>query len=253
MTFETSLASAALGSVRLIGLFAVAPIFAHPAVPARVRVSLSMVVAAALGSAFTPPIAELELVPLMNLALGELLIGLVLGFATRMVFSGFGIMGELVSIQGGLGAATTVDPTSQSSSLALASLLQLLATMVFLSMDGHHATLRTIALSLEHFPMGSELATTGRLWEVVAMGSTVFEIALRLAAPLTAAMFLANLAVGLLGRIMPQLNLITVQLPALVMLNLALLMLGASVFVASTSQVLDGWLESVAFLAVSGN
>ena len=79
MTFEASLASAALGSVRVIGLFAVAPIFAHPAVPIRIRVALSMVTSLALGMAITPPIAELDPIPLMHLAFGELLIGLVLG------------------------------------------------------------------------------------------------------------------------------------------------------------------------------
>ena len=254
MNFEWAFATAALGSARLIGLFAVAPIFGHPAVPGRIRVSLSMATAFALGIAVTPAVETQPLLSLAQLSFQELLVGLTLGFATRLVFAGFGIMGELISIQGGLGAATTVDPSSQSSSLALASLLQLLATLVFLSMDGHHAVIRTVSLSLEQFPVGAGLglASSGHAMAIVALGADIFEIAMRMAAPITAAMFIANLAVGLLGRIMPQINLMTVQLPALVILNLALLVAGAGIFVSSSSEILVNWLDGIAYLAASG-
>ena len=234
-----------LAMVRVLGVLLVAPVFSHAMIPMRVRAALAFVTTWSMvglwsGGAVPAP----EAAALAGAVLQEALIGATLGFATGLVFSGFALMGEFASVQGGLGAATVLDPTSGTSTVVLTSLVQLFALVLFLALDGHHVVLRGLALSFEHFPLG---ATDGlhvsTLVRVASLAGVIFEVAVRLAAPVTAVMVLSNVAVGMLGRAIPQLNLMALQLPAQVGITLLILGLAAGPFtnaaVATLARVTD--------------
>lgn len=235
-----------LASVRIVALFSSAPIFGHAAVPVRVRAALALVVAAMLGPEVgaSVPAAE-HLLGGTGLVLREALIGFTLGFSVRLVFSAFDLLGEFVSVQGGLGAATVLDPTSGANSVVLASLFRLTMLVVFLGIEGHHQVLRAVFLSYERMPIGGDGPEAGAFLALLALGGSLFEIAVRLAAPVTVSMLIANFAVGILGRVIPQLNLMTVQLPAQVAAALALIMLGARPFLEAATTHLDPWTGTV--------
>lgn len=234
-----------LASVRTSALLLTAPVFSHPAVPIRLRVALALVLAWVLAPAQGAAATALPLAGggLTAATLGEALVGATLGFATRLVFAGFGLLGEFVSVQSGLGAATVLDPSNGTSSGALSVLFELIAVLVWFALDGHHALLRGAALSFAALPVGAGAPEAQAFANVTALGSGVFEIAVRLAAPLTAAALLSNLALGILGRLVPQLNLMLVQLPAHVALGFALLALGAASLVDGAAAALGPWSE----------
>lgn len=242
-----------LAAVRVLALFLVAPVFGHLSVPVRVRVGLALGVTVAL----LPVLPELPAGPaagpwgLAGAVLGEVLSGVTLGFAVQLIFAAFGLLGEFVSIQGGLGAARVLDPTSGASSVALASLFQVFALLGYLAIGGHHDLLRALADSLHSIPLGGGGPERGAFAAVVGLGGSIFSVAARLAAPVTVAVFVANLALGILGRIMPQLNLMTVQLPAHIAFLLILLLLGATRMSAALAGILDGW-TATALGAVAG-
>jgi flagellar biosynthetic protein FliR len=106
--------------------------------------------------------------------------------------------------------------------------MQLFAVLLFLAVNGHHQLLQALALSFRHLPLGGVGGTLGTdvFGAVASLGSLIFEVALRLAAPITAVMLLSNVAVGMLGRAIPQLNLIALHLPAHVGITLLILGLG---------------------------
>ena len=214
---------------RMLGVFFFAPLFGHTAVPVRVRLGLAVAVAW-----FT--VATLELAPVAldaSLALAvvrEATIGFALGFAASLVFSGFALMAELASIQGGLGAATTLDPANGANSVVLTSFVGSVALLVFLTIGAHHELLRAVVLSFELLPPAGAGPVAAGLGGVAALGGGIFEVAVRLAAPFTAVMLVTNLAVGMLGRAIPQLNLMSLQLPAQIAITLLLLALGAGPF-----------------------
>lgn len=241
-----------LGGVRVLALCITGPVVANPAVPVRIRVGLAFTI----GLALLPVIPRGAVPPdpsplwLVSAAVCEVGVGAVLGFGTRLAFDAIGLLGGFVSIQGGLGAATVVDPTSGASSAALSSLFQAIAVIIYLAVDGHHALFSGVAASFTLVPPGGDGPDPRSFLALAQLGSGFFEIAVRLAAPVTVAMFLANVATGVIGRAMPQMNLMVVQLPAHILMVLALMLAGAAPFVTNIADMLVAWnLQPLALLA----
>ena len=219
-----------LATVRVVVLVTVAPLFAHLAVPIRVRSAMALVIALVLTPTLpAPALAQpVQLASLGLAVLGEVAVGAALGFATRLVFDAIGFFGGLYATQCGLGAASVIDPSSGASSTAPSMLLEAIAMLIYLGIDGHHALLRAAAASFEVLPPGGGGPGPESMLAIATLGSQVFSIGAALAAPVTVAMLVANLALGVLGRALPEMNLMMVQIPAHVMLGFALLLAGAT-------------------------
>lgn len=236
-----------LVSIRVLAVFTVAPIFGHPSVSARLRVGIALGVALAISPTVDSGVDLFSSEPgALALLVGrELAIGLAMGFVSSLIFSSFGLLGQFISVQGGLGAARVVDPASGAATVVIGVLLQTFGLLTFLAIDGHHALIRAIAASFERMPFdGPGLSTDGFI-AIAHMGGTVFEVAVRLAAPVTVAMLVSNCALGLLGRSIQQLNLMTLQLPAHVAILMVLLALGARTLVDSMSEILLPWMNDI--------
>jgi len=239
----TELDAIGITSLRMIALFMVAPFFGHAVVPVRIRMTLAFGVSLVIAP--TVPVAaalgEAGPFALVSLVVGELAVGLSLGFAVRLIFAAFDVLAEAASIQGGLGAAQTIDPTSGSSSAALGAILGMTGLGVWMAIGGHHDLLRALVASYELLPVGGGGLGRESFLAIVGMAPPVFALGLQLAAPVTVAMMVSNSAVGMLGRVIPQLNLITLQLPAHVAMTLLLLSLGAHGLVTVFGGEMGAW------------
>ena len=225
-----------LALTRMLGVFFIAPVFGHKAIPLRVRLVLAIAMAW-----FVAP--QLDTSQFAAGSLGvwvvrEATIGLALGFAATLVFSGFALMAELASIQGGLGAASVLDPSSGANSVVLTALVGSFALFVFLAVEAHHDLLRAPVLSFKRLPPGGSASLVPGFLGIAQLGQTIFEVAVRLAAPFTAVMLVTNLAIGMLGRAIPQLNLMSLQLPAQVGITLLLIAIGAAPFTEAVAAAL---------------
>jgi flagellar biosynthetic protein FliR len=243
------LVAAGLACVRMLALVLSAPFFGHAAIPLRMRLALAVLFTAALAPAL-PAHVPAELTPgaLVLAALVEALVGACLGVTASLVLAALGVAAELISVQGGIGAAAVLDPTSGAASPALGLLAQSSALIVFLAVGGHHVLLEAAARSFTALPAGGA-GLVPLLQHVAGLGAFVFETGLRLAAPFTAALLLSNLTVGALGRLIPQLNLMSVQLPAQIAISLALLAASATPLVDVLAGLLgDGQAELLAGL-----
>ncbi len=220
-----------LASARLIAFMLTAPIFGHAGVPMRVRVMIAVVLALLISpiAAAHAAVGNPGPIEMAGLVAREGLIGSALGFGLRVIFDVFAPVGEIVSIQGGLGAANAIDPSSGASSAVLGVVLQIFAMVVFLAVDGHHALIRGIAASYDRLPIGGAALPSEVFAFIASLGSSLYEVAARLAAPLTVMMLVTNVGVGILGRAIPQLNLMALQLPANIALTLVIFALIANV------------------------
>lgn len=226
-----------LALTRMLGVFLFAPVFGHTVVPFRVRLVLAVSVAWFV----TPHLSATGLSVDLGLGLAllrEVVIGVALGFAAQLVFTGFALMAEMASIQGGLGAASVLDPANGANSVVLTSLVGAFALFVFLSAEAHHDLLRAAWLSFEHLPPGGSENLVPGFAGMAGLGRGIFDLAVRLAAPFTAVMLVMNLGVGILGRAIPQLNLMSIQLPAQVGITLLLIALGAGPLVESMAEAM---------------
>jgi len=233
-----------LATVRIFSLMMTGPVFSHKSVPVRVRVAIGFLTALVLA----PAVPGVETFGASTLSIAgaiaiEALIGVTMGFSLQLIFMAFAPLGEFLSVQGGLAAANIIDPGSGSSTVVLGVLLQSFALVVFLAVGGHHEVLRGLAASFERMPIGAS-ALSGELFgSVSALGGALFEVTVRLAAPVTVVMLVANVGIGILGRAIPQLNLIAVQLPANVAVVLLILALAAGPFSDAVGRILSAFTE----------
>jgi flagellar biosynthetic protein FliR len=181
----------------------------------------------------------------------ELAVGLAVGLGSSLVFSAMMHLGELLAVQGGLGAAQTIDPATGASSPAIGIALESFALLIFLAIDGHHMLLRGIVETFRVLPIGGPLPTADVFLEIARLGSAVWKISFQIAAPVTIAIFIQNVATGVLGRAMPQLNILIVNLPLHVGIVFLMIGLGASELMHAMQGAISIWPETV-FEVVAG-
>jgi len=212
-------ASLFLVLMRSTGLVVAAPILGHRSVPAPVKAGLAAVLAIALVRNATVAPGAL---PVLVAAPIELLIGLALGFALSLGFQAIELAGRLLSLQVGFTIGAVLSPTSSEGSSALDPFFAILAGLLFLALDLHLATVRVLATSLAALPIGG--GWPADLWLLAARLTTLaLELGVRVALPLALVLLLTELAVALLARAIPQVNVFILGLPVKILVGLAVL------------------------------
>jgi flagellar biosynthetic protein FliR len=212
---------------RVAGLVVGSPIFGHMLVPIRVRAGLAIVLAVALAGAL-PPVAgaPTSILGLMSALALESALGLTLGLVAQFIFAGVLLGGQLAGIQMGFGIANLIDPQSHAQLTIVAQWQQLMAFLIFLVLDIHHLLIGALLASFHTVPPAGLLISAAGLRGTVVLGGEIFALGVRIAAPVMVALLLANAALGVLARTIPQLNVFVVGFP--VNVGVGLLMLGAS-------------------------
>jgi flagellar biosynthetic protein FliR len=206
---------------RILGLIAAAPVTGRPQFPTRVKVALAVLISIVIAPTIPamPKIDPASWHGLLVLA-HELAIGVALGFLMRLTFTAVELAAELIGLQMGLGFAQWYDTSTAASMPVLSRFFGLAATLTFLAIDGHLLLFAVLAESFTTLPIGG--SATGALWQVLAAkgGHLVFA-ALSLALPVIAALLITNLALGVLSRAAPQLNIFAVGFPLTLLAGLA--------------------------------
>jgi flagellar biosynthesis protein FliR len=157
----------------------------------------------------------------VSLVIREFLIGLGFGLVFRFLFAGIQMAGDLVAIQMGFGVATLFDPQTQAQNTYLAELLVLVATVIFLTMNGHHALLLLLIQSFQEVPLGPSIHLPNSLLAIVPyLGTLMCNLTIQLLAPVLALLFLTQLSLGLVARAVPQIQVMFVSLPLTIGLGL---------------------------------
>ena len=216
------------------------PIFGPTQIPAPVRVTIALVLAAFLVLAVPAPLPPLDnAVDLAVATLGELLIGASLAFGFLVAYAATQVAGRVLDVQLGYGAASILNPTTQVPAPLIGSVLGMAAVAVFLGLDGHHVLIRALALSVEHYPPG-RLALDMDLGEHLKFSGAMFTFGLALAAPVMLSLLLSDIALAVLARSMPQLNVFVLSFSVKIMLGL----MGLAVSIKFAGAVLTALFES---------
>lgn len=212
--------------VRMLALVGTAPIFSESAVPRSAKVGLaallSMVIAPTLGA---PPSVPLVSAAGFWILIQQVLIGAAMGFSMRMVFAIVQAAGEYAGLQMGLSFAAFFDPTSGGNTMVLARLLNVIAMLIFLALDGHLMLIMTLAESFRTLPIADAPLAGGGWFLLASAGSQIFSGGLMLALPLIAALLTLNLAMGILNRASPQFSIFSVGFPVTLLAGMGMLQL----------------------------
>ena len=211
---------------RIGAMLAVAPVFGARFVPARVRVALAV----ALTVVVAPVIPTVSAVfPFSGLGwviiLQQVLTGLAMGLALRLVFAVFELAGQIVAQHMALHFASLVDPNSGVQVPMLSQFYLVLATLAFLGLNGHLLCIEVLAESFRVLPVGIDGLPAEGFRTLVLRGSWIFSAAVLFALPVVAALLIVNLAFGVMTRAAPQLNIFAVGFPITLILGFALMLL----------------------------
>lgn len=222
---EAMLQLALLAMLRPGAAFLAAPVFGAANVPVQLRLVLALAVGLpSIGmSAIALPEAGLVSWPGLVLVLGELVIGIALGFVLQMALAAALIAGEAISNTMGLGFAMMIDPMSGAMNSSIGQFLALLATALFLSADGHLILASAIAESYRAFPVGNAFPDADAIGSIVGFGSVMFKAGLAVALPVGFALVLIQIVMGVMGRSAPAFNLFSVGFPATLLAGMVMM------------------------------
>ncbi|GAB2842781.1 flagellar biosynthetic protein FliR [Pseudoduganella ginsengisoli] len=218
------IAAVLLCSLRLSAVLMLAPPLQVMGLPVRVRMLFILALSVALVAALPPgPAPSPHDAPaLLRAAAGELCTGALMGFGIHAAFAAFGFAGNALDLQTGFNIANLFDPVTHSQSPLLATLLGMVAVMLFFTLDMHHTLLRGFAWSLQRLPLGAPLPPPAPD-AIVRQFGTLFTLGLMLAAPVLFCLFLLELALAVLSRNLPQMNIFVLGAPVKIAAGLALL------------------------------
>jgi flagellar biosynthetic protein FliR len=198
---------------RIGGIVAAFPMLGGRTVPVQIKIALVVILGIALTPLIRlPPLSQDSIEMTAGLA-SELLIGLVIGLAVRLLFAAFEVAGDLLGIQIGFGAVQLLDPmTSQQSSL-VSEYFRIIASLVFLSLNAHMIVVAAIVSSYDAIPPFGARLSPALGEEVLQLSQHMFLVAIQLAAPVLVTLILINLLLAMLGRAVAQINVFVLSFP----------------------------------------
>jgi len=167
--------------------------------------------------------AQFEIISFGVGVISEIILGVIIGISVRMVFAGVQLAGQLVGFQMGLAMANIVDPATSEQRPLLGELNNIIALLIFLAINAHHWFLRAIVDSFRIVPPFSFQFSGSLMDQLVALGGSMFVIAIKVGAPVIAALFLTTVAFGVAARAVPQMNIFFVAMPLKILVGLLFL------------------------------
>ena len=230
---------------RILALIASSPVLGNKQVPIPVKIGLALLLTVIIAPTITtPPDVDPASALGLFMLLQQLLAGLAMGFTMRLIFSAVEMSGEISGLQMGLGFASFFDPQNASFTPVVAQFLGIIAVLVFLSMDGHLYMLAALADSFHAFPISTAIPSALALHTLAAWGGSLFSYALQLSMPLIGALLITNLALGILTRSAPQLNIFAIGFPITLAVGFAALILSLTYLVPLMEHGLHAGLET---------
>ena len=220
-----------------------AAIFNTSNIPAHLKVLMSLVFTIVVFQSVATNAALVRLSEAQNdlilLAGREVLVGVVLGFVTRLFFFAIAMAGELVSIATGLGQAQMFNPMMGSMGNAMEQFYSVIATLVFLSLNGHHMIILGIVESFTSTPIAQLSFHYASFAEMVLKMQSFFIIGIKISAPVVISMIIVQLGIALLSRVVPQINVLVTSASITVLIGFLIIFISLPLLVMQMSGVID--------------
>lgn len=238
--------------VRLLAVFMTAPVFSSQGVPAMMKIGLAGVLALVLlpvrsanaGLAALPT----TLVPLALLVGQEVLIGVLIGYVSNLVFAAVSVAASMMGIQLGFRAANLFNPFISVSTSSLEQFYTLTALVLFLTINGHHILLRALARTFDVVPIGTFVLTEVTIARLIEMTNALFVIAARIALPVMGTLLLVDLGLGLIARAVPQIQVFFVGLPLKIGLGFVIMISTVTLTLPFIRDLLAGMARDIALV-----
>jgi len=234
---------------RIAAMLAIAPIFGARVVPLRVRLIVALLLTWVV-LPLIPPVPPIDPFSAASalVTVQQILLGLAIGFSLQLVLATLVIAGQTIAMGMGLGFAQMVDPQNGINVPVIGQYYLVIATLLFLSLNGHLALLRVLVDSFHSVPIGIDALTRDDFRTIAYWGIRLFGNAVMVALPAVASILLVNLSFGVVSRSAPQLNIFGVGFPVTLTLGFVVLIFALSNLLPELRQMLDEALSAAGSL-----
>jgi len=211
---------------RIGALIGSMPVLSGGQTPMRLKAGLAVVFALVVFPVVSPTLPRLSFEPfsLGILLAKEVMLGVMVGFVARLVFTAVEFGGTAIGYQMGFAAANVFDPQNQRQISLISQFQNVFAILIFLAVDGHHLLLRAVVESFRLLPPGTENLGGEAIPYLMELTGHMFVLGVKLSAPILAVLLISSLAMGIMGRVFPQLNVFVLSYP--VNIGVAFLVMG---------------------------
>ena len=225
--------------VRILGFVAIAPFFGNQAISMPIKVAMGILLAMMIAPA-APAMPTVDLLSLRGILIiaEQMIIGLAIGLMMQIIFSAIEMAGQISGMTMGFGFATNYDPQSAGSTIVISQLMGILALLVFLSMNGHLIMISALLESFYAFPVTAEPRMIDGM-TIAIWGAKLFSISLQLSLPIVATLLITNLALGILTKSSPQLNIFGIGFPITLCVGFLVIMLMLPTMAAPYQYILE--------------
>lgn len=226
---------------RIIALLIVVPIFSDKKVPPIAKAGLSFVIAIIIIYSSAPMEVNYDgtIMGYGLLVLKEVITGLIMGFVMSTIFQIFFFVGQHISTAAGLSMSNMFDPTVGQQVPIMGNLYHYTAIALLLVTNGHHIIFKGLVHSYLVIPIGQVQVSPGVVGQVVTIITNVFIISLKIAAPVMVTMLILNVALGILARTAPQINMFVIGFPVKIMVSLIMILMTTVLFSTAYAYVFD--------------
>lgn len=222
---------------RIAAFISAAPIFGVRFLPVRVKTVLAIALTLFVSPLLTPvPFVDPLSVDGVLIIVQQVIIGLAMGLGMNLVFSVFVIGGQIVALNMGLGFASMVDPQMGTQVPVISQFYIILVTLTFLGFNGHLALIELLVESFKTLPISTQGLTPNGYWQLVHWGTQMFQGAVMVALPATAALLMVNFALGIIMRAAPQFNIMSIGFPVTLTLGFVIIIVTLPILLPAISQ-----------------
>ncbi|MFA5073231.1 MAG: flagellar biosynthetic protein FliR [Nitrospirota bacterium] len=211
------------------------PFLSSNNIPSKVKIGIAVTIALILAPVVTYTFERAD-IPLI--VLREIIFGMALGFAGRLVFFAVDMGGQLMSVSTGLSMGSVFNP-DMGQSTDISTLYGIIAMLIFLVTDAHHDLITIFIQSYTWLPVGS-FDVRNLLLPIIGLGSKLFVIALKVAAPVVVLILIANLLLGFVYKAAPQINIFFVAYPVYIVLGFIVMLLSVPLFITVMNSYFSG-------------
>ena len=207
--------------LRVLAVFTAAPVFSSRVFPVRARIALAFLIAyAAQASMPQQAVVSVNDPEALGVVVQQVGVGLAIGFTVRLVFGAFELAGQVIGFQMGLGFAAFFDPSTSAQSSAMGRFYANMAALLFVVLNGHLMVIMAVAQSFTAFPVDQNFLQALGTMKLYELGADLFASAFWIALPVVAMLMFANLALGIVSRVAPQMNIYAIGFPVTLVVGL---------------------------------
>lgn len=226
---------------RITGLLMAAPIIGTRSVPVRVRISIAVAITIVIFP-IIPAVPDIDPISLQGtlISIQQVIIGIGMGLSMRVIFIALELAGQAIGQLMGLMMASMVDPLNGNQVPIIGQLYLLLASLLFLVVDGHLMMVRVLAESFTSMPIGTTGLSSNGAWEVLIWTGRIINTAVLIALPALVSLLIVNLSFGVMTRSAPSLNIFAVGFPVMIILGVIIIFFNLNSFIPHMMNMFEG-------------